>query len=93
MGFPGSSVVKNPPTNAFDVRLILRLEGSPGRENGNPLVAGTIPWTRSLAGYSLWGHRELDMTEQLGTSTRRLIEENQSHGAMLAGREDFKATC
>ena len=33
------------------------------------------------------------MTEQLGTSTRRLIEENQSHGAMLAGREDFKATC
>ena len=45
MGFPGSSVVKNPPTNAFDVRLILRLEGSPGRENGNPLVPGTIPWT------------------------------------------------
>ena len=35
MGFPGSSVVKNPPTNAFDVRLILRLEGSPGRENGS----------------------------------------------------------
>ena len=32
------------------------------------------------------------MTEQLGTSTRHLIEENQSHGAMLTGRKDFKVT-
>ena len=34
LGFPGGSVVKNPPTNAGDV---LGLGRSPGEENGNPL--------------------------------------------------------
>ena len=29
------------------------------------ILAWRIPWTRSLAVYSPWGHRELDMTEQL----------------------------
>ena len=27
------------------------------------IPAWEIPWTRSLAGYSPWGHRESDMTE------------------------------
>ena len=32
-------------------------------------IAWKIPWTgqRSLAGYSPWGHKESDMTEQLST--------------------------
>ena len=37
MGFPGGSVVKNPPANARDTGSILGLGRSPGRGNGNPL--------------------------------------------------------
>ena len=37
MGFPGGSVVKNPPVNAGDAGLIPRLKRSPGEGNGNPL--------------------------------------------------------
>ena len=29
------------------------------------ILAWRIPWTRSLVGYSPWGCKELDMTEQL----------------------------
>ena len=36
-GFPGGSVVKNPPANAGDLSLILGLGRSPGEGNGNPL--------------------------------------------------------
>ena len=37
MGFPGGSVVKNPPANAEDVGLIPGLGRSPGEGNGNSL--------------------------------------------------------
>ena len=37
LGFPGGSVVKNPPVNAGDAGLIPRLKRSPGEGNGNPL--------------------------------------------------------
>ena len=37
MGFPGGSVVKNPPANAGDAGLISGLGRSPGEGNGNPL--------------------------------------------------------
>ena len=40
MGFPGDSVVKNPPANSGDVEdtgLIPGLGKSPGEGNGNPL--------------------------------------------------------
>jgi len=64
-GFPGGSVVKNPPANAGDLGL-------------NPWV-GNIPWRRkqqlspaflpgkshgqrNLVGYSSWLCKELDMT-------------------------------
>ena len=32
------------------------------------LLAWRIPWQRSLVGYSPWGHKELDMTEQLNNN-------------------------
>ena len=35
-GFPGGSVVKNPPTSAGDLGLIPGSGGSPGEGNGNP---------------------------------------------------------
>ena len=37
MGFPGSSVVKNPPASVGDADLIPDLEGSLGEGNGSPL--------------------------------------------------------
>ena len=37
MGFPGGSVVKNPPANAGDVGSIPGSGISPGEGNGNPL--------------------------------------------------------
>ena len=36
-GFPGDSVVKNPPANAGDAGLIPGLERSPGEGHDNPL--------------------------------------------------------
>ena len=36
-GFPGSSVVKNPPADIGDAGLILGLGRSPGEGNGNVL--------------------------------------------------------
>ena len=37
MGFPGDSVVKNPPANAGDMSLIPGLGRAPGEGNDNPL--------------------------------------------------------
>ena len=37
MGFPGGSVVKNPPANAGDAGLIPGSGRLPGEGNGNPL--------------------------------------------------------
>ena len=37
MGFPGGSVVKNPPANAGDTISIPGSGISPGEGNGNPL--------------------------------------------------------
>ena len=68
-------VVKNLPANAGDVRevgLIPGLGRSPGEDNGNPLqypcLENPSHGQRSLVGHSLWGHKELDMTEQLTLS-------------------------
>ena len=36
-GFPGGSMVENPPANAGDWGSIPRLRRSPGEGNGNPL--------------------------------------------------------
>ena len=44
MGFPGGSVVKNPPANAEDVGSIPGLGRFPGRGHSNPL-AWRISWT------------------------------------------------
>ena len=44
MAFPGGSVVKNPPANEGDMGLIPGSRRSPGRGNGNPLVAQETPW-------------------------------------------------
>ena len=66
-GFPGGSVVKNPPANAGDRNLIPGLGRSPGGGHGNPLQYSCLGnhGQRSLAGYSPGGSKESDSTEQL----------------------------
>ena len=69
MGFPGDSVVKNLPANAGDIRDLGSVSGlgrSPGGRHGNPLQYSCLEnphEQRNLAGYSPWGHKELDTTE------------------------------
>ena len=75
MGFPGGSVVKNPPVNEGDTGDIDSIPGSgrcPGIRNGNPLqyfLSRKFHGKRSLVGYSPWCHKDLDMTKQLSTHT------------------------
>ena len=62
-------VVKNVPANAGDVRdtgSISILGRSPGKGNGNSLqyfLPGESHRQKSLAGYSPWVCKELDMTK------------------------------
>ena len=54
--------------NVGDLGLIPGLGRSPGGGHGNPLQCSCLEnphGQRSLAGYSPWGHKESDTTEQL----------------------------
>ena len=71
MGFPGGSEGKESACNAGDVGSILGLGRSPGGGHGNPLQYSCLEnphGQRRLAGYSPWGHKESDTTEQLSTA-------------------------
>ena len=76
-GFPGGSVVKNPPSNAGDTGdardtfdpWVLKI---PWRRKWQPtpvLLPGKFRGQRSLVGYSTWGRKEMDMTECTHTHT------------------------
>ena len=75
-------MVRNPPGSARDSRdagLIPGLGRSPGGRRGNPLQYSCLEnphGHRSLVGYSLGGHKELDMTE--GLRWRQCQVENKS---------------
>ena len=70
-GLPGDSVVKNTPASAGDLGDAGSVPGSEkslGVRNGKPLQYSCLENSmgkRSLLGYSPWGHKESDMTEQL----------------------------
>ena len=65
-GFPGGSVVKNPPANTGDMGSIPGLGRSPGGGNGNPLQYSCLEkkshGQRSLVDYSPWGHKETQLS-------------------------------
>ena len=63
-GFSGGSDSKESAYNVWYLDSIHGLEGSPGEGNGNPLQYSCHE-QRCLGSYSLWGYKELDMTEQL----------------------------
>ena len=64
-------VVKNLPANAEGMRDVGSIPGSgrtPGEGNGNPLQYSCLEklhGQRSLVGYTPWGCKESDTTEQL----------------------------
>ena len=56
--------------------LVPELGRFPGEGNGNPLqysYLGNPTGQRCLVGYSLQGHRESDMTEQLNNNEQYLL--------------------
>ena len=66
MGFPGGSLLKNPPAKTGDLCSILGSGRSPGGGNGYLLqysCRGESHSHRSLVGYSPWGCEESDTTE------------------------------
>ena len=68
MGLPRWLTDEESACNARDVRSIPGSGRSPGAGNGNPLQYSCLgnPMDRkSPACYGPWGHKELDMTEQL----------------------------
>ena len=70
LGFLGGSAGKKSTCNMGDLCLILGLGRFAGGGLGNPLHYSCLEnpsGQRSLVGYSLWGCKELDMTEQLST--------------------------
>ena len=64
-GLPWVSNGKEFACNAGDLGLIPGSGRSPGEEmtTHSSILTWRIPWIESLAGYSPWGRKELDMTE------------------------------
>ena len=65
-GFPGGPAGKESACNVGDLGPIPGLGSFPGEGNSYPLQYSCLEnphGLRSLAGYSPWGHKELDMTE------------------------------
>ena len=63
-------MVKNLPKMQETWVLSLGREDPPekGMATHSSILAWRNPWTRSLGGFSPWGHRESDMTERLPLS-------------------------
>ena len=80
MGFPGGSVGKESTCNAQgNLGSIPKLGRSWGGGCGNPLQYTCLEnphGQRSPVDYSLWGGKELDMTEQLSTYDKGLARES-----------------
>ena len=61
-------MIKNPPANAGDMDLIPGLGRSPGEKNGNLLQYSYLKNSMGRGvwwAFRPWGHKELDMTEQM----------------------------
>ena len=66
MGFPGGSDSKESTCNTGDLGSVPGLGRSPGGMPGNPLQYSCLENShgqKSLAGYSPWGHKEVDTNE------------------------------
>ena len=76
LNFPGSLAGKESACNAGDWGSIAGLERSPGGGHGNPLQCSCLEnphEQRSPMGYSPWGCKESDTTEQLSTAQHNTV--------------------
>ena len=77
-GFPCGSEGEESACNAGDVSSILGLRRSPGGGHGDPLQYSCLEnphGQRRLAGYSPWGLKDSDTTEQLTTVWQSMSQE------------------
>ena len=77
MGFPGGSVVKNPPASAGHVEdtgsvcpWVGKIPWKRKWQSTPVYLLGKSPGQRNLAGYGPWGCKELGMTEHRGDLRR-----------------------
>ena len=78
-GFPSSSAGKESACNVGDLGSIPGLGKSPRGGHGNPLQYSCLEnphGQRSPVGYSPWGRKGLDMTEQLSTAQHIYVYKN-----------------
>ena len=71
LGSPGGSNGKESACNPGDLGSSAGSGRSPGEGNGYPtgvVLPGKFRGQRGLVGYSTWGHKESDKTEQLTLS-------------------------
>ena len=97
-GFPGGSVVKNPPTNAEDAGLILHPGRSPEEGNGYPLQYSCLgnPMDRGPWGEIVRHNLETDQQEWGGwmfKGDRKMAKENHSERPSHIYRRAVKLTC
>ena len=89
--FPSSAVVKNPSANAGHAGDSVSIPGperAPGIGGKSPLsrkwqptlvfLLGKSYEQRSLVGYSPWGHKKSDRTEQAGRCIHRTLNDPES---------------
>ena len=90
VGFPAGSHGKESACNAENLGLIPGLGRSPQGGCGNLLQYSCLEnpyWQRSLAGYSPWGHKELDTNEWLGAALLVKSSEEVKILGMLSATE------
>ena len=90
LDFPSGSDGKEFTSNVGDLGLIPGLGRSPGGGHGNPLQYSCLEnlhGQRSLVGYSPWGHKESDITEQLSTAQRISLERCRRNGHCHSGEK------
>ena len=68
LAFPGSTVIKNLPANAGDMRCgfdswVGKIPWRRAQNRSPVFLPGESHGQRSLGGYSPWGHKESDVTE------------------------------
>ena len=84
-----AQLVKNPPAMQETWVQFLGWEDplEKGKATHSSILAWTIPWTEELVGYSPYGRKESDMTEQLSLSLCRYADDN---AIMAESEEELK---
>ena len=99
MGFPGGTVVKNPPANAGVARDASSNPGS-GRSSGGGngkaapvFLPRKINGERSLVGYCPWGCKEFDTTKHACVSIHTQTNISAPRTTQVSGITDCIVIC